>query len=120
MNKYELMYIIDAHSPQTTKEDIAKQVADTAAKSEVNVINSHLWLEKHKMSFPIKKIWEGTYYLLNLEAQSSAINKMQALLRMNEHLLRFLTIRQAVVRSKAFAQGSVLSTVEGLSASRST
>ncbi len=98
MNKYELMYIVDAHSPQTTKEDIAKQIVDTAAKSEVKVINSQLWLEKHKMSFPINKIWEGTYYLLNLEAQSSAINKMQGLLRLNEQVLRFLTIRQEVVR----------------------
>jgi len=62
------------------------------------VINSQLWLEKHKMSFPIKKIWEGAYYLLNLEAQSSAINKMQELLRLNEQVLRFLTIRQEVVR----------------------
>ena len=98
MNKYELMYIVDAHSSQTTKEDITKQIADTAAKSEVKVINSQLWLEKHKMSFPIKKIWEGAYYLLNLEAQSSAINKMQELLRLNEQVLRFLTIRQEVVR----------------------
>ena len=32
MNKYELVYIIDAHAPQATREDIAKQVADTAAK----------------------------------------------------------------------------------------
>ncbi len=98
MNKYELMYIVDAHSSQTTKEDITKQIADTAAKSEVKGINSQLWLEKHKMSFPIKKIWEGAYYLLNLEAQSSAINKMQELLRLNEQVLRFLTIRQEVVR----------------------
>ena len=96
MNKYELVYIIDAHAPQATREDVAKQIVDTAAKSEVKIINSQVWLEKHKMSFPINKIWEGTYYLLNLEAKSPGINKMQGLLRMNEQLLRFLTIRQAV------------------------
>ena len=96
MNKYELVYMIDAHASQAAREDIAKQVADTAAKSDVKIINSQVWLEKHKMSFSIKKIWEGTYYLLNLEARSLAINKMQGLLRMNEQVLRFLTIRQEV------------------------
>ena len=93
MNKYEFVYIIDAHASQASKDDIAKQVADAAAKSEVKMVNSQIWLEKHKMSFPINKILEGTYFLLNLEAKSAAINKMQGLLRINDQILRFLTIR---------------------------
>ena len=96
MNKYEFVYIIDAHASQSAKDEVAKQVADAAAKSEVKVVNSQIWLDKHKMSFPINKLWEGTYYMLNLEAQSGAINKMQALLRINYQILRFLTIRQDV------------------------
>ena len=94
MNKYELVYIIDAHTSTVAKEEIAKQVVDTAAKFEVKVVNSQIWLEKHKMSFPINKIWEGTYYMLNLEAKADAVNKMQGLLRLNEQILRFLTVRQ--------------------------
>jgi small subunit ribosomal protein S6 len=93
MNKYEFVYIIDAHTAQSGKDEIAKQVADAAAKSEVKMVNSQIWLEKHKMSFPIKKIVEGTYFMLNLEAKSNAINKMQSILRINEQILRFLTIR---------------------------
>ena len=96
MNKYEFVYIIDAHASQASKDEIAKQVADAAAKSEVKMLNSQIWLDKHKMSFPINKIWEGTYYMLNLEAKSPAINKMQSLLRINDQILRFLTIRQEV------------------------
>ncbi len=94
MNKYEFVYIIDAHASQATKDEIAKQIADAAAKSEVKMLNSQIWLEKHRMSFPIKKILEGTYFMLNLEAKSAAINKMQVLLRINDQILRFLTIRQ--------------------------
>jgi len=93
MNKYEFVYIVDAHAPQTVKDEVAKQVADAAAKAEVKTVNSQMWLEKHKMSFPINKIAEGTYYMLNLEAKSPAINKMQSILRINEQILRFLTIR---------------------------
>jgi small subunit ribosomal protein S6 len=93
MNKYEFVYIIDAHASQAVKDEVAKQVADAAAKAEVKTVNNQVWLERHKMSFPINKIVEGTYYMLNLEAKSAAINKMQSILRINEQILRFLTIR---------------------------
>jgi small subunit ribosomal protein S6 len=93
MNKYELVYIVDAHAPQGTKDEIAKQVADSLAKNEIKVTNSQMWLDRHKMSFPIQKITEGTYYLLNLEAKSSSIAKLQSVLRINEQILRFLTVK---------------------------
>ena len=93
MNKYELVYIVDAHASQSVKDEISKQVADTAAKSEVKIVNSQLWLEKHKMSFPINKIWEGAYYMLNVQGRSNAINKMQSILKINEQILRFIAVR---------------------------
>ena len=93
MNKYDLVYIVDAHAPQTTKDEIAKQVADSLTKTEIKVVNSQMWLDRHKMSFPIQKIVEGTYYLLNLEAKSSAMAKLQSILRINEQILRFLTTK---------------------------
>ena len=93
MNKYELVYIIDAHAPQTTKDDVAKQVEEALAKSEIKLVNSQLWLDRHKMSFPIQKVIEGSYYLLNLEAKSSSVAKLQSILRINEQILRFMTVR---------------------------
>ena len=93
MNKYELVYIVDAHAAQGTKDEIAKQVADSLAKSEIKLVNSQMWLDRHKMSFPINKIGEGTYYLLNLEAKSSSVAKLQSSLRLNEQILRFMTVR---------------------------
>lgn len=93
MNKYELVYIVDAHASQSVKDDIGKQVGDAMNKSGVKLINSQVWIERHKMSFSIKKIWEGTYYMLNLEAPGAALAKLHGLLRINEQVLRFLTIR---------------------------
>jgi small subunit ribosomal protein S6 len=93
MNKYELVYIIDAHAAQGTKDEIAKQVADAFTKAEITAVNSQMWLDRHKMSFPIKKIIEGTYYLLTFEAKTSAVTKLQSILRINEQILRFLTVK---------------------------
>src|SRR5476649_1363588 len=101
MNKYELVYIVDAHAPQSTKDEIAKQVSDSLAKTEVKLINSQMWLDRHKMSFPIQKIGEGTYYLLSLEAKSSSIAKLQSILRINEQILRFMAVRADAPTPKA-------------------
>ena len=93
MNRYELVYILDAHAAQAAKDDIVKQVNDAIAKSSIKVINSQIWLERHKMSFAVNKTWEGTYYLANLEAPAAALEKLQGLLRINEQILRFLTVK---------------------------
>ena len=100
MNKYEMVYIVDAHAPQGTKDEITRQVGDAASKSSVKVINSQVWLERHRMSFPIGKVMEGTYYLLNIEAPTASISRMQGLLKLNEQVLRFLTIRQTSMQKR--------------------
>ncbi len=93
MNKYELVYIIDAHATQGVKDEIAKQVTDAVAKVEAKVTNSQVWFERQKMTFPMNKVWEGTYYLLNIDAKPAALSKLSAILRLNEQILRFLTIK---------------------------
>ena len=94
MNKYEMVLIVDAHLNSTERDDIVKQAVDIVGKSEGKVINSSLWMEKHRMSFPINKVWDGAYYLVNFEAKSPAIAKVRQLFRINEKILRYLIIRQ--------------------------
>ncbi len=93
LNKYELVYVVDAHAAQNIKDEITKQVNEAIAKADVKVVNAHVWIERHKMSFPINKVVEGTYYMVNLQAPAAAVQKLNSLLRINEQILRFLTIR---------------------------
>ena len=93
MNKYELVYIVDAQLPQQEKEEISRQAVDGINKIEGKVINSNVWFEKQRFTFPMKKIWEGTYYLVNFEAKGPSITKLRQGLRLNERILRSLIIR---------------------------
>ena len=90
MNKYELMILVKAQSPQEERETIYKQAADAVVKSGGKVINSQMWLEKNKLAFSIKKCWEATYYLIKFEAAGNAIEKIRQTARLNEGILRFL------------------------------
>ena len=93
MEKYELVVIVDANAAQEKKESILKETTDAIGKSEGKVINSQVWLDKHRLSFRIKKCLEGTYYMVNFEAVPVAIVKIRQYLKLNEEILRSLIVR---------------------------
>ena len=55
----------------------------------VKLLTQLVWFDKQKFTFPIKKKKEGTYYLVNFEANSTSVAKMNTTLRLNERVLRF-------------------------------
>ena len=93
MNKYELVVIVDAASSQEDKEAIVKDAIEAMDKCDGKLINRHVWLEKNKFSFPIKKRTEGTYYMLNFEAPQAQMVKLRQLLKLNDKILRSAIIR---------------------------
>ena len=93
MEKYELVVIVDANAPQEKKESILKETTDAIGKSEAKVINSQVWLDKHRFTFRIQKCLEGTYYTVNFEALPVAIAKIRQYLKLNEEILRSLIVR---------------------------
>ena len=93
MNKYELIVIVDAASPQEEKESVIKEVIDVINKCDGKLINRKVWLDKHKFFFRIQKKTDGTYYILNFEGSQSRMAEFRKLLRLNSKVLRFLLIR---------------------------
>ena len=92
IKKYELMVIVDANLSKDDKDAIIKEVNDMIAKSGGKVINTQLWFEKQKFTFEIKKKTEGSYYLINYEAEKTTNAKMKSFLRLNEKVLRSLIL----------------------------
>ncbi len=88
VRKYELVVIVDAKLPQEEKDEILKEVVETVSKGGAKVVNSQVWLEKHKFTFFIKKQSEGTYYLINFEGSSSVNKDIRNTLKLNEKILR--------------------------------
>ncbi len=89
LRKYELMVIVDAKLANEERETVRREATETVTKAGGKVINSQAWLEKQKFSFPIKKCAEGTYYLVNFEAEGTVVAAVRSNLRLNERILRF-------------------------------
>ena len=92
MSKYEVVYIVDARLSDGEKADIAKQVADLVTKIGGKVVNSTMWIDRQRIAFQLKKAWEGTYYLLNLEFNREDVARFRRDLLINERVLRFLIV----------------------------
>ena len=99
MNKYELIYIVDARLTDAEKGDTVKFMADIIAKHGGKVVNSAIWFERQKMSFPIGKAVEGTYYLLNVDGKPLEMAKLRRELQISERILRFLIIKADPVKA---------------------
>ncbi len=100
MNKYELIYLVDARLSDGEKTEIAKLVADMVAKAGGKVANAAVWFERQRMSFPINKVWEATYYLLNVDGKASEMAKLRRDLQLSERIMRFLIIRAEAAKAE--------------------
>ena len=89
LRKYELVVIVDAKLSGEEKDGILKSISEAVVKAGGKVLNSSIWLERHKMTFKISKCLEGTYFLVNFEGESQVANQVKNVLRLNEKLLRF-------------------------------
>ena len=87
MNKYELLYIIDASVSDEAREALiakfAKFVADNGGKAE-----EPQKLGVKKLAYPINYKQEGYYCLMNFESEPSVPNKLAALMKITDGIVR--------------------------------
>jgi small subunit ribosomal protein S6 len=82
------------------RQDISAQAVDTLAEEMAGIITENGGHVKktenwglRTLAYRIKKNRKGHYVLMNLDAPSSAIQEMERLERLNEDILRIMTIR---------------------------
>jgi len=93
MAKYELMFLTKSGLKDEEKESIIKQITEAITKNEGKVTKKDLFLDKHRLTFTIKKQGEGTYFLVEFNISPQAIAKLNQAWKINENILRFQTIR---------------------------
>lgn len=82
------------------RQDIAAQQVDALADTFTKVIEDlggrvtkrELW-GLRSLSFRIKKNRKGHYVLLNVDAPAPAVHELERQMRINEDILRYLTVR---------------------------
>lgn len=90
MVKYEAMLILRPNLNEEQKKELHNQLGEAITKNNGQIINANVWSQEKKLSYPIKKFQEGTYYLTIFKADPGAIQKIKQIYKLNEHIIRFL------------------------------
>ena len=92
MPYYESVFIArqDISAPQV--ESITESVTKLIEEQGGTVAKTEYW-GLRSLAYRIKKNRKGHYVLLNLDAQADAILEMERQLRLNEDVVRYLTVK---------------------------
>ena len=88
---YEMAFIFKPTLDDAGLEEMMAKIEDMV-KSEGGTIDKWERWPKRRLAFEIKKHTEGHYAFLGFEAQPRAIEKLVAVLRLEENVLRHMTI----------------------------
>lgn len=87
---YETVLIVDALLPDEQIEATLKNTEDFLAKnSEVKKVDRR---GKRRLAYAIKKKTHGDYTVFSYDAEGDFVSKLEKKLRLNEAVLRFLTV----------------------------
>ena len=87
MNKYELLYIVEASVSDEAREALiekfVKFVSDNGGKAE-----EPKKLGVQKLAYPIANKTEGYYVLMNFESEAGLPGKLSALMKITDGVVR--------------------------------
>jgi small subunit ribosomal protein S6 len=94
MRTYELIFVVD---PRVSDEDVTTMTQEykqmiSAGGSEIT--GEENW-GRRKLAYPIEKLTEGKYVLLNIQSQGgkTSLHEVEHRMRQNDKILRYLTVR---------------------------
>ncbi|GAB4177075.1 MAG: hypothetical protein OHK0024_14650 [Thalassobaculales bacterium] len=92
MPYYESVLIARQDISSQQVEALADQFGETLSQNGGTVKNREYW-GLRSLTYRIKKNRKGHYVLFNIDAPPAAVNEMERTMRLNEDVLRFLTVR---------------------------
>lgn len=91
MKKYETVIIINDTLTQEKKNEIVNKILDYITKNG-NVISKDNYGSK-KLAYEIRNQKTGYYYIINFEAESTAIYELERIYRITDGILKFIVVR---------------------------
>ncbi|MEE2923417.1 MAG: 30S ribosomal protein S6 [bacterium] len=91
IRRYEMMVLADPNVDENKINILFDKLADLGGKLGAKLVNRSLW-GKRRLAYEIKDLKEGVYYILDIESVPSAVNKLESYLKIQNEVLRFLTV----------------------------
>ena len=92
MAYYENVFIARQDISATQVDDLAETFTKVVSDNDGKIVKKENW-GLRTLAYRIKKNRKGHYVMLNIDAPAAAIHEMERQMRINEDVLRHLTIR---------------------------
>jgi len=92
MPLYEHIYMARQDVSTAQVEELTKTLTDLLAENGGSVKKTEYWGLK-SLAYRIRKNRKAHYTLLNIEAPAAAVAEMERQMRINEDILRFMSVR---------------------------
>jgi len=92
MRDYELVFIIAPVVADDEIETFVEKVTNWIQVDGGAVTKVDLW-GRRELAYPIQKFTEGTYVLLNLQVEPSALAELERNIKLDTSIVRYLLVR---------------------------
>ncbi|HXH28196.1 MAG TPA: 30S ribosomal protein S6 [Candidatus Polarisedimenticolia bacterium] len=92
MPQYESIFFTDPELPDEGLDDMVRGYEQLVASAEGKVLKVERW-GKRRLAYPIGRHEEGHYVLMVIETPPSFVRELERRYRMNDRILRHLTVR---------------------------
>ena len=100
-NTYELIFITRPDLSEDGILEVMKKLEEILERGKGKILKRENW-GLRKLSYNIGKCGDGFYMLLVLECNINTLREVERSLRLNEQILRFMTIRISVKDIEAY------------------
>ena len=92
LNQYETVFIATPVLSETQMKEAVDKFKNLIEKNKGEIVYEENWGLK-KLAYPIQKKSTGFYYLIEFDAESSFVQKLETEYRRDERIIRFLTFK---------------------------
>ena len=89
---YENVFIARQDISATQVNDLTETFTKVVSENDGKIVKTENW-GLRSLAYRIKKNRKGHYVMLNIDAPAAAIHEMERQMRINEDILRYLTIK---------------------------
>jgi small subunit ribosomal protein S6 len=93
MRHYETLFVINPDLSEEDTTQLIEKFSGVLSKGGADILKTDLW-GRRRLAYPIKKFSKGFYVVLEYGSDPEAVAEMERLFRIDEKILRFLTVKK--------------------------
>jgi small subunit ribosomal protein S6 len=91
--QYEILLMLDPDLPEDRQEEIIKRARELVEKAKGTWVRHDVW-GRRRLAYEINHKGEGSYHLLNLDAEPETLEELSRILRITDGVMRHLAVRR--------------------------